>query len=113
MASKKPNLDYLQKLRDDPRNINNWQLAWSSGLRCSRFLFVRNDAIAKWLRVELVQSPNCVVWVCRDQAGSSTIQDETCYHFDPAQTTFPPFQLDTVGEVRYGRSKTDFQNNGK
>ena len=110
MGNKKLNLDFLQKLKDDPRNINNWQLAWSSGLRCGRFLFVRNNENSKWCRIELVQSPNCIIWACREQAGSATIQDETCWSFDPTKTTFPPFQLDTVGEARYGKTKTDFQN---
>jgi hypothetical protein len=113
MGNKSPSLDYLQQLKDDPRDIRNWQLAWSAGIRCSRFLFVRNNADAPWLRVELVQAPNCVVWVCKDRPGSVNISDENCYTFDPATTTFPPFQLTTVGEVRYGRSKTDFQNDGK
>ena len=105
-----PNQDLLQQLRDDPRNIKNWQLAWAVGIKCSQFLFVRNNANSKWHRVELIQAPNCVVWVCRDGVGTANIVDETCWSFDPTQTTFPPFQIDTVGELRYGKSKTDFQN---
>jgi len=110
MGNKKPNLDLLQQLRDNPRDIRNWQLAWSAGVRCSRFLFVRNNENSKWHRVELVQAPNCIIWVCYDRAGSSTLPDEYCWSFDPTTTTFPPFQLDTVGEVRYGKTKQDFQN---
>lgn len=107
-----PKLDILQQLQDNPRDVRLWQVAWSTALKACRFLFVRNNSSAPWHRVELVQAPNCIVWVCKE--GPTTgISDENCWSFDPSKTTFPPYQLDTVGEVRYGTSKTDFQNTTK
>lgn len=104
-----PNIDILTQLKDDPRDIRYWQAAWASAIKACRFLFVRNNANASWHRVELVKAPDCIVWVCKEGAAQG-ISDENCWSFDPSKTTFPPYQLDTVGEVRYGSSKLDFQN---
>ena len=96
-----------ERLKTDPRDIKLWQAVWGEAARKCMFLFVRNNSSSDWVRVELVQAPNCVVWICSDNPGSL---DEVCYSFDPAKTTYPPFMLDTRGECRFGRTKTDFRN---
>jgi hypothetical protein len=96
-----------ERLKDDPRDIRIWQAVWGEAARQGKFVFVRTSSTALWVRVELVQSPNCVVWMCPDRPGGP---DEVCYAFNPMDTTYPPFMLDTSGECRFGKTKTDFRN---
>ena len=96
-----------ERLKGNPRDIKLWQAVWAEAVRSSQFLFVRSNPRAKWVRVELVQAPNCVVWICPQTPGNI---DDVCYSFDPAKSTYPPFMLDTQGECRFGRGKTDFRN---
>ena len=95
------------RLKEDPRDIKLWQAVRGEAVRRGMVLFVRNSPTADWVRVELVQAPNCVVWICPETPGNI---DDVCYSFDPAKSTYPPFMLDTQGECRFGRTRTDFRN---
>ncbi len=95
------------RLKENPRDIKLWQAVYGEAVRRGQVVFVRHGPKSKWVRVEFVQAPNCVVWICPDTPGTV---DDTCYQFDPSQTTFAPFRLDTVGECRFGEGKTDFKN---
>ncbi len=96
-----------EHLQEDPRDIKRWQVVCGQARKSWLFLFVRTNTRAKWVRVELVQSPNCVIWICPDTPGTV---DDTCYQFDPTKTTFPPYMLDTIGECRFARNRDDFFN---
>lgn len=100
-------LSIFDPLIADPRDIRNWQRAVGLSRRRGRFVFVRSGPTAPWFFVRLVQSANCVIWICSDRPGEA---DEVCFQMDPLTTTFPPFMLDTVGEVRFGVSSRDFRN---
>lgn len=96
-----------EKLKEDPRDIKLWQAVWAEATSQGSFVFVRSSSIAMWVRVELVQAANCVVWMCPDRPGGP---DEYCYEFNPMTSTYPPFMLDTTGECRFGSDKLDFRN---
>lgn len=100
-------MDPISQLKANPRDIRYWQAALGEARKRGCQLFVRQSPIAKWVRVELVQAPNCVVWIVME---GTNITDENSFSFDPSKTTFPPYNLDTTGEVRFGSYKTDFQN---
>lgn len=98
----------FDKIQEDPTDIRNWQIALAEARCRGKHLFVRNSPDHPWFRVDLVQSPNCVVWISRE--NSIHVGDTTSYEFDPAVTTFSPFLLDGIGEIRFGDTAVDFRN---
>jgi len=99
-----------ERLKEDPRDIKLWQAVWGQARKSGLFLFVRSNENAQWVRVELVQAANCVIWICPDTPGSV---DDKCFSFDPSKTTYPPYLLDTTGECRFARGHGDYLNTGK
>jgi hypothetical protein len=100
-------MDPISRLRADPFNIKEWFAVWQDARKKGCFFFVRSGPGYPWMRIELVQPANEVIWMCKEGIN---LTDEHCSSFDPATDISPPFLLSTTGEIRYGRVRNDFQN---